>query len=70
MLINNNVKNGGEALFFCGDIAEEKTLRDFVDYVIKQYKNIDYLINNACSSKKGVLSNCSYNDFNYVLKVE
>lgn len=28
-----------------------------------------YLLNNACVSKKGILSKCSYEDFNYVLKV-
>ena len=30
---------------------------------------IDYLINIACISKGGILSDCSYDDFNYVLKI-
>lgn len=61
--------HGGEAFFFHGNIAEESVLRNFVDMVIEKYKNVDYLINNACLSKKGILSKCSYDDFNYVLRV-
>ncbi|NMB97261.1 MAG: SDR family oxidoreductase [Clostridiaceae bacterium] len=60
---------GGEAFFFPGDIAEESVLTSFAEAVIKKYKKVDYLINNACLSKKGILSKCSYDDFNYVLKV-
>lgn len=62
-------EKGEEATFFLGDISEEKTLYDFAGMVIKKYGKIDYLINNACLSKKGIISKCSYEDFNYVLKV-
>lgn len=60
---------GGDVTFFLGDISEEKTLYDFVDMIIKKYGKVDFLINNACLSKKGIISKCSYEDFNYVLKV-
>jgi NAD(P)-dependent dehydrogenase (short-subunit alcohol dehydrogenase family) len=60
---------GGEGNFFLGDISEEKVLYDFANSVIEKYEHIDYLINNACISKKGILSKCSYENFNYVLKV-
>jgi NAD(P)-dependent dehydrogenase (short-subunit alcohol dehydrogenase family) len=56
-------------LYFCGDIAEENSLEKFTDEVISKYGKIDFLINNACISKKGIISDCSYDDFNYVLKV-
>lgn len=62
-------EKGGEALFFVGDISEEKTLYDFAHVVIRECGNIDYLINNACINKKGIISKCTYEDFNYVLKV-
>ncbi|MZK51475.1 SDR family oxidoreductase [Clostridium beijerinckii] len=62
-------RKGGEIEFFLGDIAEEDTLYKFAEFIIKKYKNIDYLINNACINKKGIISKCSYEDFNYVLKV-
>jgi NAD(P)-dependent dehydrogenase (short-subunit alcohol dehydrogenase family) len=57
------------SLYFCGDIAVEKDLIDFTDQVIMRYGAIDYLINNACISRGGILSNCTYDDFVYVQKV-
>ena len=54
--------------YFVGDIADEQTLRSFAAKVIADYGNIDFLINNACLSKGGILD-CSYEDFNYVLRV-
>ena len=53
--------------YFVGDIANEETLREFADKVIKQYGMVDYIINNACLSMGGI-ENCSYEDFNYVLR--
>jgi NAD(P)-dependent dehydrogenase (short-subunit alcohol dehydrogenase family) len=61
--------NGSEGLFFHGNIAEKATLESFANEVIKTYGRIDYLINNACISRKGIISGCEYDDFNYVLKV-
>lgn len=61
---------GAERLLFVpGDITEETTLIAFAEQVINRFHRIDYLINNACISKKGILSGCSYDDFNYVLKL-
>jgi len=56
-------------LFYQGDIAQEENLKEFVRIVIDKFEYIDYLINNACLSKKGLLSNCGFSDFNYVFKV-
>jgi NAD(P)-dependent dehydrogenase (short-subunit alcohol dehydrogenase family) len=55
-------------LFFCGDVSDEAVLREFAEQVKKRFCGVDYLINNACVSKKGILSGCSYADFNYVLR--
>jgi NAD(P)-dependent dehydrogenase (short-subunit alcohol dehydrogenase family) len=54
--------------YFTGDIADENTLRLFAHKVIDDYNSIDYLINNAMLSKGGIFD-CSYDDFNYVLRV-
>lgn len=54
--------------FYKGDIADEVVLCDFSKKVIEQYGKVDYLINNACLSKGGI-EDCSYEDFNYVLRV-
>lgn len=56
-------------VFYKGDISEEENLIKFSNRVIEKFGKIDYLINNACLSKKGLMSNCSFDDFNYVLKV-
>ncbi len=59
---------GGSILFYPGDIALEDTLRGFANTVIGRFGKIDYLINNACLTRRGLLSGCSYDDFNYVLR--
>lgn len=62
-------KAGGQVLFFPGDVAEEEVLRSFAREVIAAYGKVDFLINNACLNRGGILSRCSYEDFNYVLRV-
>jgi len=54
--------------YFVGDIAEEADLRSFADKVISEYGKVDFLINNAMKSMGGIDS-CSYDDFNYALRV-
>ena len=54
--------------YFVGDIADENILRQFASKVISEYGTVDFLINNACISRGG-LTNCSFDDFNYVLHV-
>ena len=60
---------GAEGLFYWGDIAEKEVLENFTGQVIETYGQVDYLINNACLSRKGIIFGCDYEDFNYVLKV-
>lgn len=53
-----------------GDIASEQVLRDFADLILSHYPDgIHCLINNACLSKKGIISGCSYDDFMYTMRV-
>ena len=61
--------NKDSFLSFNGDITKDTVIDEFVEEVIKKFKRVDFLINNACISKKGILSNCSYEDFNYVLRL-
>ena len=56
-------------LYFRGDIADEQTLIDFVVEIKNKFGGVDYLINNACLSRGGILSDCGYDDFMYVQKV-
>lgn len=54
--------------YFTGDLAEEKTLRRFVEKVVAEHGRVDYLINNALPLTKGICE-CSYEEFNYALRV-
>lgn len=53
---------------FTGDLAEEETLNRFTEKIIAEYGKVDYLINNALPLMKGI-SECSYEEFNYALRV-
>ena len=54
------------AQFFQGDIADKSVLEKFVGGLNQP---VDFLINNACVGRGGLLSNCSYEDFEYVQRV-
>ena len=54
--------------YFTGDLAEEETLNRFAEKVVAEYGIVDYLINNALPLMKGI-SECSYEEFNYALRV-
>lgn len=59
----------GNHLFIHGDLAKKEDIEKLANEVIQQYGTIDFLINNACFSNKGILSDCSYEDFNEILQV-
>ena len=59
----------GFDLFFRGDIAEEGSLSRFASMVTSAFGSVDYLINNACLTRGGILSGCAYEDFLYVQRV-
>ena len=52
--------------FFHGDIAEKDILLRFVNSLDRP---VDCLINNACVNRAGLLSACSWEDFEYVQRV-
>ena len=54
--------------YFVGDLADQRTLELFADKVIKEFGKIDFLINNAAPKSCGI-TNASYEDFEYALKV-
>lgn len=62
-------KYGDKLLFVKGSVAEKEPLENFAKAVLDAYGKVDFLINNACISKKGLLSRCSYEDFNEVLRI-
>jgi len=52
--------------FFHGDVAEEAVLAAFV---ATMRGSVDFLVNNACLGRGGLLAPCSYADFEYVQRV-
>ena len=54
--------------YFVGDLADKATLEEFVKKVIADYGHVDHLINNAAPKFCGI-TNGSYDDFEYALKV-
>lgn len=54
--------------YFVGDVAEEASLRAFAEKVLSEHGRVDFLINNALPLMKG-LDDCSWEDFDYALKV-
>ena len=59
-------KTLGNTFFYRGDISDKTVLKDFVKSLRKP---VDFLINNACISRRGLLSCCSYEDFEYVQRI-
>lgn len=54
--------------YFVGDLSNKKTLEIFIDKVIQDFGQVDYLINNAAPLFKG-LHDCTYEEFEYALRV-
>ena len=54
--------------YFVGNVAEEAALRAFAGKVLGEHGRVDFLINNALPLMKG-LDECSWEDFDYALKV-
>ena len=59
----------GNHLFIAGDLAKKEDIEKFANQVIQKYGSIDFLLNNACFSNNGIISDCSYEDFTEVLNV-
>lgn len=54
--------------YYVGDLADKAVLEDFARKVVADYGQVDYLINNALPLMKGI-AQCSYEEFNYALRV-
>ena len=54
--------------YFVGDLADKHTLELFVEKVVREFGQIDFLINNAAPKMCGIIDG-SYEDFEYALKV-
>jgi len=62
-------KDHPNLFYFRGDVADPLMLKRFIEYAMEKMRRIDVLVNNACRSKKGILSSLSYEEFDYTLSV-
>ena len=53
---------------YVGDLSDPAVLEEFAGKVIADCGHLDYLVNNALPLMKG-LDDCSYEEFNYALRV-
>jgi NAD(P)-dependent dehydrogenase (short-subunit alcohol dehydrogenase family) len=53
--------------FICGDIADCELIDAYVNSSAQV--SVDIVVNNACTGRKGILSGCSWDDFEYVQRV-
>lgn len=60
---------GAEAFFYEGDVGSREVLEHFAEAIKARYGRVDILINNACYSNGGILSDCSYDAYLEVLRV-
>jgi len=60
-----DIQDGGH---FVGDVSKPEDLESFADHIAASYGRVDYIVNNALPIMKGI-RDCSYEDFNYALRV-
>lgn len=56
-------------LFYGGDLAEQAAIEQFAAQAVARFGRVDVLVNNACLSRRGILSECSYEAFEYVQRI-
>jgi 3-oxoacyl-[acyl-carrier protein] reductase len=62
-------KDGGECELFKFDVSDFEKTKEAVDAIIKKYKKIDYLINNAGVTADNLLLKMKEEDFDKVISV-
>lgn len=53
---------------FVGDLSNKDAIEEFTKLVIEKYGKVDFIVNNALPLMKGI-DECSYEEFEYALKV-
>lgn len=53
---------------FVGDLTNKYAIEEFTKLVIEKYGKVDFIVNNALPMMKGI-DECSYEEFEYALKV-
>ena len=57
-----------EGPHYVGDISSKEVLEDFAACVLSRHEKVDFIVNNALPIMKGI-NECSYEEFEYAMKV-
>ena len=57
-----------EGPHYVGDISRKEVLEKFAAYVLSKHEKVDFIVNNALPIMRGI-DECSYEEFEYALKV-
>ena len=57
-----------EGPHYVGDISRKEVLEEFAAYVLSKHEKVDFIVNNALPIMRGI-DDCSYEEFEYALKV-
>lgn len=57
-----------EGPHYIGDISRKEVLEEFASYVLSRHDKVDFIVNNALPIMRGI-DECSYEEFEYALKV-
>ena len=57
-----------EGPHYVGDISRKEVLEEFAAYVLSKHDKVDFIVNNALPIMRGI-DDCSYEEFEYALKV-
>ena len=57
-----------EGPHYVGDISRKEVLEEFAAYVLSKHEKVDFIVNNALPIMRGI-NDCSYEEFEYALKV-
>lgn len=68
-LLQERYGHADRFMFYGGDLAERTAIEQFAAQAIARFGRVDILVNNACLSRGGILSECSYEAFEYVQRI-
>lgn len=57
-----------EGPHYVGDISRKEVLEEFAAYVLSKHEKVDFIVNDALPIMRGI-DDCSYEEFEYALKV-
>ncbi len=69
LVVDEIKENGGQAISYQCNIANEEEVKEMVDSIVKEYGHVDILVNNAGITKDNLLMKMKKEEFDHVLDV-